>query len=251
MSERSAALKAELGRDYAQSTELFELSKEYCLLHATAACVLTFVHSHDALEDPLPSGALLLLQTGAAAQAPVPVRVRHRPGGHRRGDARTAPSAPARTGCSRTGSSRSPSAPSTPPPPASDRAGTDADASRPDVPVAAARHAVDRFADGARRDAAARTAPERAGGDRRLDRGRAAPVPRCAAAVPLRAQRPHRPPARLVALSHRDFGRPGTGARPRRALRFNLSHTEGLIACVVTQGRGCGVDVGPTPPPTG
>ncbi|MGW1494360.1 acyl-CoA dehydrogenase family protein [Streptomyces sp. NPDC002402] len=62
MSERSAALKAELGRDYAQSTELFELSKEYCLLHATAACVLTFVHSHDALEDPLPSGALLLLQ---------------------------------------------------------------------------------------------------------------------------------------------------------------------------------------------
>ncbi|MFF4227963.1 4'-phosphopantetheinyl transferase family protein [Streptomyces sp. NPDC001820] len=30
-------------------------------------------------------------------------------------------------------------------------------------------------------------------------------------------------------------------------VRFNLSHTEGLIACVVTQGRGCGVDVGPTP----
>ncbi len=32
-------------------------------------------------------------------------------------------------------------------------------------------------------------------------------------------------------------------------VRFNLSHTEGLIACVVTRGRGCGVDVGPTPSP--
>ncbi|MGI5375521.1 4'-phosphopantetheinyl transferase superfamily protein [Streptomyces sp. CA-251387] len=32
-------------------------------------------------------------------------------------------------------------------------------------------------------------------------------------------------------------------------VRFNLSHTDGLIACVVTQGRGCGVDVGPTPAP--
>ncbi|MFE9097127.1 4'-phosphopantetheinyl transferase family protein [Streptomyces sp. NPDC007264] len=30
-------------------------------------------------------------------------------------------------------------------------------------------------------------------------------------------------------------------------LRFNLSHTDGLIACVVTRGRGCGLDVGPTP----
>lgn len=31
-------------------------------MHAAAACVLTFVHSHAALEEPLPSGALLLLQ---------------------------------------------------------------------------------------------------------------------------------------------------------------------------------------------
>ncbi|MFI6344266.1 4'-phosphopantetheinyl transferase family protein [Streptomyces sp. NPDC050560] len=30
-------------------------------------------------------------------------------------------------------------------------------------------------------------------------------------------------------------------------VRFNLSHCEGLIVCVVTRGRGCGVDVGPTP----
>ncbi|MET9734665.1 acyl-CoA dehydrogenase family protein [Streptomyces sp. NPDC006458] len=62
MAERAAALKTALGKDYAQSPELFELAKEYCLLHAAAACVLTYVHSHDAVEDPLPSGALLLLQ---------------------------------------------------------------------------------------------------------------------------------------------------------------------------------------------
>ncbi|MFE6174509.1 4'-phosphopantetheinyl transferase family protein [Streptomyces sp. NPDC056464] len=29
-------------------------------------------------------------------------------------------------------------------------------------------------------------------------------------------------------------------------VRFNLSHDDGLIACVVTQGGGCGVDIGPT-----
>jgi alkylation response protein AidB-like acyl-CoA dehydrogenase len=60
--ERTAALKASLGRDFGQSAELFDLAKEYCLLHATAACVLTHVHSAAALDDPLPSGALLLLQ---------------------------------------------------------------------------------------------------------------------------------------------------------------------------------------------
>ncbi len=62
LADSATALKADLGRAYGQSAELFELSKEYCLLHATAACVLTFVHSHGALESPLPSGALLLLQ---------------------------------------------------------------------------------------------------------------------------------------------------------------------------------------------
>ncbi|MGR8007747.1 acyl-CoA dehydrogenase family protein [Streptomyces hypolithicus] len=62
LTERATALKAELGPAYPQSPELFDLSKEYCLLHATAACVLTYVHSHDVLERPLPSGALLLLQ---------------------------------------------------------------------------------------------------------------------------------------------------------------------------------------------
>jgi alkylation response protein AidB-like acyl-CoA dehydrogenase len=60
--ERAGALKAALGRDFGQSAELFDLAKEYCLLHATAACVHTHVHSAAALEDPLPSGALLLLQ---------------------------------------------------------------------------------------------------------------------------------------------------------------------------------------------
>ncbi|MFI1399290.1 acyl-CoA dehydrogenase family protein [Streptomyces sp. NPDC020681] len=62
LAERLAELKARMGREYGQSPELFELSKEYCVLHATAACVLTYVHSHGALDDPLPSGALLLLQ---------------------------------------------------------------------------------------------------------------------------------------------------------------------------------------------
>lgn len=31
-----------------------------------------------------------------------------------------------------------------------------------------------------------------------------------------------------------------------QGVRFNLSHDDGLIACVVTQGGGCGVDVAPT-----
>ncbi|MFD8393987.1 4'-phosphopantetheinyl transferase family protein [Streptomyces sp. NPDC059680] len=34
---------------------------------------------------------------------------------------------------------------------------------------------------------------------------------------------------------------------PCEDLRFNLSHTDGLIACVVTRGRHCGVDVERTP----
>jgi 4'-phosphopantetheinyl transferase len=37
-------------------------------------------------------------------------------------------------------------------------------------------------------------------------------------------------------------GRPELAA-DHGGLRFNLSHTDGLIVCVVTQGRGCGVDV--------
>ncbi len=37
-------------------------------------------------------------------------------------------------------------------------------------------------------------------------------------------------------------GRPEP-APDRGGLRFNLSHTDGLIVCVVTRGRGCGVDV--------
>ncbi|MFJ9739208.1 4'-phosphopantetheinyl transferase family protein [Streptomyces sp. NPDC101166] len=34
---------------------------------------------------------------------------------------------------------------------------------------------------------------------------------------------------------------------PHDGVRFNLSHCPGLIACVVTRGRGCGVDVEPLP----
>ncbi|WP_055494967.1 acyl-CoA dehydrogenase family protein [Streptomyces sp. TP-A0356] len=62
LAERCERLRAELGRAYGQSAELFDLAKEYCLVHAAAACVLTFVHSHEALEEPLPNGAVLLLQ---------------------------------------------------------------------------------------------------------------------------------------------------------------------------------------------
>lgn len=51
------------------------------------------------------------------------------------------------------------------------------------------------------------------------------------------------PPANWRFSSGR-FGRPEiTGPGPRRALRFNLSHTEGLAACVVTAEVDCGVDV--------
>ncbi|MBL1102097.1 acyl-CoA dehydrogenase family protein [Streptomyces coffeae] len=62
MNKRAITLTSALGKDYTQSSELFELTKEYCLLHAAAACVLTFVHSYDVMDHPLPSGALLLLQ---------------------------------------------------------------------------------------------------------------------------------------------------------------------------------------------
>ncbi|MFI7068351.1 acyl-CoA dehydrogenase family protein [Kribbella sp. NPDC050124] len=62
MRERLAALRAAMGREAGQSAELFDLAKEYCLVHAAAACVHTYVHSADALDDPLPSAALLLLQ---------------------------------------------------------------------------------------------------------------------------------------------------------------------------------------------
>ncbi|MGW7528426.1 acyl-CoA dehydrogenase family protein [Streptomyces sp. NPDC054783] len=62
LAERCDQLRTGQGRAYGQSAELFGLAKEYCLVHAAAACVLTFVHSHEALEEPLPNGAVLLLQ---------------------------------------------------------------------------------------------------------------------------------------------------------------------------------------------
>ncbi|WP_035848091.1 acyl-CoA dehydrogenase family protein [Kitasatospora azatica] len=58
--ERCQALKADLGRAYGQSAELFDLAKEYCLLHAVAACL--HAHLHASLGEPFPNGALLLLQ---------------------------------------------------------------------------------------------------------------------------------------------------------------------------------------------
>lgn len=60
--EECAALREQFGKEYAQSAELFDLAKQYSLMHAAAACVHTHVYSHGLMEDPLPSGALLLLQ---------------------------------------------------------------------------------------------------------------------------------------------------------------------------------------------
>lgn len=62
LESRNKALRARLGRDHGQSAELFELAKEYTLLHAVAACLHSHVFSREAAGDPLPSGALLLLQ---------------------------------------------------------------------------------------------------------------------------------------------------------------------------------------------
>ncbi|MFD7169994.1 acyl-CoA dehydrogenase family protein [Streptomyces violascens] len=60
--ERCEKLRVHLGREFGQAAELFDLAKEYSLVHAAAACVLAYVHSRDALVDPLPSDAVLLLQ---------------------------------------------------------------------------------------------------------------------------------------------------------------------------------------------
>jgi hypothetical protein len=60
--ERCVALRAERGREYGQSAELFDLAKEYCLLHAVAACLHAHQHAAAATGEDLPSGALLLLQ---------------------------------------------------------------------------------------------------------------------------------------------------------------------------------------------
>lgn len=60
--DRVATSRARLGRGYGQSAEAFEYAKEYCVLHAAAASLHTFVASQHAVDDPLPSGALLLLQ---------------------------------------------------------------------------------------------------------------------------------------------------------------------------------------------
>ncbi|RBM20682.1 acyl-CoA dehydrogenase [Streptomyces sp. PT12] len=52
-----------LGRDFGQSAELFDLAKEYCLVHAMAGCLHVFVRLPRAADSaPLPSAALLLLQ---------------------------------------------------------------------------------------------------------------------------------------------------------------------------------------------
>ncbi|MCX4748427.1 acyl-CoA dehydrogenase family protein [Kitasatospora sp. NBC_01287] len=57
---RCTALRAELGREYGQSAELFDLAKEYCLLHAVAACLHAYLHAPAG--ESLLTPALLLLQ---------------------------------------------------------------------------------------------------------------------------------------------------------------------------------------------
>ncbi|MER6195781.1 4'-phosphopantetheinyl transferase superfamily protein [Streptomyces sp. NPDC001586] len=49
-------------------------------------------------------------------------------------------------------------------------------------------------------------------------------------------------PAHQLGFVQGDFGRPELLSNPS-GLRFNLSHTDGLIVCVVTDGLLCGVDV--------
>lgn len=60
--ERATAARERIGRTFGQSAEIFDMAKEYCLLHAAAACVHAFTRSRAVLAGPLPSAALLLLQ---------------------------------------------------------------------------------------------------------------------------------------------------------------------------------------------
>lgn len=63
LAARVDAARQRLGREFGQSAEVFDLAKEYCLLHAMAACLHTFVRlPRSGANAPLPSAALLLLQ---------------------------------------------------------------------------------------------------------------------------------------------------------------------------------------------
>lgn len=53
-------LRADLGKEYSQSAEMFELAKHYCVVHAAAAVVNLTACSAAAMRDPFPSGAVLL-----------------------------------------------------------------------------------------------------------------------------------------------------------------------------------------------
>lgn len=174
---------------------------------------------------------------GTAAQAPLPVRIRHRPGGHRRGDARTAPSAPREPALlalavpARRAHRRRRSHP-----PLTGRGPTPM---HPDPTFLwlLPEHAVDRFAT-ALGGTRLLTAPERAGLERRLTAGarRRYLGARLLCRYALSA-RTGRPPDRWRFRTG-EFGRPEP--EPEEGVRFNLSHTEGLIACVVTQGAAAG-----------
>ena len=50
------------------------------------------------------------------------------------------------------------------------------------------------------------------------------------------------PPGEWV-FSHSDHGRPEVANTGLSSMRFNLSHTKGLVACIVTSSCDCGIDV--------
>jgi 4'-phosphopantetheinyl transferase len=55
-------------------------------------------------------------------------------------------------------------------------------------------------------------------------------------------------PPRWLEFQAGPYGRPELVPNPDE-LRFNLSHTTGLIGCVITRGRGCGLDLERSPVP--
>ncbi|GII86765.1 acyl-CoA dehydrogenase [Sphaerisporangium siamense] len=59
--EEVTRLREAHGKGYAGTAELFRLAEQYCAIHAAAAAVHLFTRSQDALAEPFPDGALLLM----------------------------------------------------------------------------------------------------------------------------------------------------------------------------------------------
>ncbi|MDG4764516.1 acyl-CoA dehydrogenase family protein [Solwaraspora sp. WMMD406] len=69
-----ARLRAEHGRGFAGTAELFRLAEQYCAIHAAAATVHLFTRSAGVLAEPFPDGALLLMCLDRAWRRFDPVR---------------------------------------------------------------------------------------------------------------------------------------------------------------------------------